>query len=555
MGLFESSSTRSQRAEQAANGLPAFSRAEHLAMLETDTFDMLIIGGGITGAYAAFDAALRGYRVALVEQGDFASGTSSKSSKMIHGGLRYIQQGNLPLVRRSLAERQRLRINAPHLVQRLPFIFPIMSSEGVFDRRLELGFAALLRTYDLAGGWREGILHKALTRDEVLTHAPTLRPQQLLRGYMYYDARADDARLTLAVARSAAAHGATLVNYAKATAMTRARGTVTGAVLDLDDREVRIRSSVVVMATGSWLRDWSGASPDTDAPTIRPAKGVHVAVPWVKVQNDSTITVPIPGASGAATITRWGDTALIGTTDEDYPGPLDDVVCSAAERDVLLHAVSAAFDSDVGAEDVTGSIAGTRPLISRGSETRTSEVSRSHSIRVDPDGLVTVVGGKLTTARHMAEQVIDAAERVLSSRRRSRTSRSPLVGAAGYDAQATIATGGLAAHLAERFGTEARYVTGLLIERPELQQAVVNGLPYVDAEVVHAVRHEMAVTIDDVLARRTRIRLYARDASARAAAHVGELMAAELGWSAEHTAAQVHAYRAAVLEERTRLDT
>lgn len=555
MGVFESAAARNERARQATAGLPMLNRAEHVARLESDTFDVLIIGGGATGAYSAFDAALRGYRVALVEKGDFASGTSSKSSKMIHGGIRYIQQGNLPLVRHSLLERQRLRRNAPHLVQRLPFIFPVMSADGVFDRRLEHGFSALLRTYDFAGGWREGILHRALTRDEVLSHVPTLNPERLLRGFMYFDARADDARLTFAIARSAAAHGAAIANYAEATAITRKQGLANGAVIHVDGREITVRAKVVVMATGSWLRDWNGAAPDADAPTIRPAKGVHIAVPWTKIGNDSTVTVRIPGAGRAATVTRWGDSVLIGTSDTDYPGSLDRVLCSAPERDILLDTVAQAFDTDLSAEDVTGSIAGTRPLVSRGKTDRTSEVPRNHEIRIDDDGLVTVVGGKLTTARHMAEQVVNAAQRVLSRRSRCRTARAPLWGGAGYDATAALASGGTAAHLAERFGTEARFITELLTQQPTTRAPVVDGLPYVYAEVVHAVRHEMAITIDDVLARRTRSRLFAREASAAAADRVASLMAAELGWTEEQRSAHVSDYRNSVVEERDHLNS
>lgn len=250
------------------------------------------------------DAALRGYSVALLEKDDFASGTSSKSSKMIHGGLRYIEQGNLPLVRHSLLERQRLRKNARHLVQRLPFLFPVLSHDGVFDRRLAAGFEGLLWTYDLAGGWREGVLHQKLSKNEVLAHCSTFKADNLDGGFMYFDGRADDARLTLTLARTAAHHGATVLNGAKVTQVTRSRDKVSGVVAEGDGREVTATAGVVVIATGAWLRDWNGAAADVDAPNIRPAKGVHIAVPWTKIRNDCTIPIPIPGRNRRAGSSR-----------------------------------------------------------------------------------------------------------------------------------------------------------------------------------------------------------------------------------------------------------
>lgn len=524
-------------------------RKEQLAALETGHFDIVIVGGGVTGAYTAMDAALRGYRVALLEKDDFASGTSSKSSKMIHGGLRYIEQGNLPLVRHSLLERQRLRKNAPHLVQRLPFLFPVLSEEGIFDRRLAAGFESLLWTYDLAGGWREGVLHQKLSKAEVLSHCPTFKGEKLDGGFMYYDARADDARLTLALARTAAFHGATVLNGAKVTDVTRSGGRVDGVTVAVDQREVRVRASVVVIATGAWLRDWNGAGKDADAPSIRPAKGVHIAVPWRKIRNDCTVTIPVPGRTRRATITRWGNTAYLGTTDEDYAGDLDDVNCTREEMDFLLDGARSALNLDLEAEDVLGSIGGCRPLVAPPGG-KTVEVKRNHEIRTDQDGLVTVVGGKLTTSRHMAEQTVDAAQKVLGQRRRCRTTGAPLLGGAGYDAEAVVASGGLAAHLGERYGTESRFVTDILAGDPSLDRPIVEGLPYLEAEVVYAARHEMARSVDDILSRRTRARIMARDASAAAAPRVGALLMKELDLPASVVDAQVADYKNQTTHER-----
>lgn len=529
-------------------------RSEQVDRLATETFDMLVVGGGITGAYCAFDASLRGFRVALVEKGDFASGTSSKSSKMVHGGLRYIEQGNLPLVRRSLLERQRLRRNAPHLVQRLPFLFPILEREGVFDARLARGFEGLLWTYDLAGGWREGILHQRLSAAEVLAHCPTFRSDQLRGGLMYFDARVDDARLTLTAARSAAFHGAAILNHAEVVELTRAgSGSVDGALVrTVEGREIRVRTKAVVMATGVWLRDGIRQKGGSDMPLhVRPAKGVHVAIPWVKIRNTCTVTIPVPGRSRRATITRWGDVSYLGTTDEDYQGDLDDVHCTHRELEFLLEGARSALDVDLSPEDVVGSIAGCRPLVSTSASGKTVDVKRDHSLHVGRDGVVVIVGGKLTTARHMAEQAVDAAASVLGTRRRCRTVKAPLLGGAGYDAQAIVASGGAAAHLGERYGTESRFVSDLMQERPDLAEPVVDGLPYRCAEVVYAARHELARTVDDVLSRRMRARLMARDASASAAARVGTLLGRELGFGQDEIDRQVAIYVAATEREKS----
>lgn len=527
-------------------------RQEQLDRLGSEQFDILIIGGGITGVYAALDASLRGYRVAVVEKDDFASGTSSKSSKMVHGGLRYIEQGNLGLVRHSLHERQRLRRNARHLVQRLPFLFPILERDGVFDKRLSKAFESLLWTYDVAGGWREGILHQKLTAAEVLSHCPTFKEDGLLGGFLYYDARVDDARLTLAVARTAAFHGATVINHAKATAVTRdTHGKVDGAVIQAGEREIRARARVVIMATGVWLRDWTGAKTgEQPALHVRPAKGVHVAVPWMKIRNDCTVTIPVPGRSRRATITRWGDVSYLGTTDEDYEGDLDDVYCTRRELDFLLEGARSALKTDLQAEDVVGSIAGCRPLVAPPGG-KTLEIKRNHEIRVAADGLVTIVGGKLTTSRHMAEQTIDAAQQVLGQRNACLTKKAYLLGAAGYDPQAIVASGGMSAHLGERYGTEARFVSDLMQAQPALLVPIVEGLPYTEAEVLYAVRHELAGTVEDVLSRRMRARLMARDASARAAERVGQLLQAELGLPPATIAQQVSDYLAAIQHEKS----
>lgn len=529
-------------------------RPEQLDRLESETYDILIVGGGVTGAYAALDASLRGYRVALIEKSDFASGTSSKSSKMVHGGLRYIEQGNLGLVRHSLLERQRMRRNARHLVQRLPFLFPVLDKNGVFDKRMSSAFESLLWTYDLAGGWREGILHQKLTPAEVLSHCPTLKEEQLSGGFMYFDARVDDARLTLALVRTAAFHGATVTNHAEVIETTRDQhGKVNGGIVYADSREIRVKARVVIMATGVWLRDWSGLKKGESSPlNIRPAKGVHVAIPWMKIRNDCTVTIPVAGRSRRATITRWGNVSYLGTTDEDYQGDLNDVHCNRTELDFLLEGANSALKTDLRPEDVVGSIAGCRPLVGTAGG-KTVEMKRNHEIRVAADGLITIVGGKLTTSRHMAEETIDAASKILGRKKACSTKTAYLLGAAGYDPQAILASGGLSAHLGERYGTEAHFVSDIIQADPSRVKPIVEGLPYTEAEVVYAVRHELASTVDDVLSRRIRARLMARDASAIAAERVGEILQQELRLQPEQVAKQVASYQAAIKHEKSML--
>ncbi|MEU6741193.1 glycerol-3-phosphate dehydrogenase/oxidase [Streptosporangium sandarakinum] len=525
-------------------------RQGQIERLASRPVDVLVVGGGVTGCYTALDAAARGLTVALVERDDFASGTSSKSSKMVHGGLRYIEQGNLPLVRRSLLERQRFRRNAPHLVQRLPFVFPVLAQDGVFDARIAKAFEGLLWTYDLAGGWRIGRLHQRLSVPEVLARAPRLRADQLKSGLLYYDSRTDDARLTLTIARTAAHFGATVLNGAVCRGLIREGGRVRGATVEVDGRDIDVRAGVVINATGVWSDTIDALSDPGHRPRIRPAKGVHIVVPWTRLPIDGTVTVPIPGRARRATCTRWGDVVVVGTTDTDYEGSLDEVLCTREEMQYLLDGANTAFDAGLTPEDVVGSIAGLRPLVG-GKEGATLDMSRDHRITTDAHGLVTVTGGKLTTSRHMGELVVDEALKVLGRRLRCRTANLPLLGGAGYDAEATSATGGLGAHLGGRYGTEARFVTDLFGEDPSLAEPIIEGTAHLRAEVVYAARCELARSVDDVLSRRTRMRVFARDLSVQAAPEVGRLLQRELGLSDDEVARQIDDYISGIDREKT----
>jgi glycerol-3-phosphate dehydrogenase len=533
-------------------GLPTFERAESLRRFADEEFDVLVVGGGITGAGCALDAASRGLRTALVERDDFASGTSSKSSKLVHGGLRYLQQREFALVYEGLRERQRALDNAPHLVRVLPFLIPIFSKDGLIDRRIARAMGGAMWMYDLTGGFRIRKLHKRISREEALTHMPSLRRDNIAYAYLYFDCRTDDARLTLCIARTAAAHGAAVANYARVAGLLKdANGKVRGARVDADGTEIEVRARSVINAAGVWADDVRAFDEGANPESIRPAKGIHITLPWEKVRNDIATIVPVPRDRRSVFVVPWGDFTYVGTTDTDYDGPIDDPQCTADDVEYLLSAVNRAIDEPVSAADVLSTWAGLRPLLRSASSERTADLSRRHAVRVSESGVVTITGGKLTTYRSMAADTVDQVVRVVGTRRRrSRTKKLRLVGAEGFEAPPDTPEPSLHDHLAGRFGTEGEAVHALVREDHGLEDALVPGLPYLRAEAVHAVRHEMARTLDDVLSRRTRARLLARDASVEAAQAVAELIAPELGWHADDIAQQVKSYRASVAHER-----
>jgi glycerol-3-phosphate dehydrogenase len=526
-------------------------RAEH--------FDVLVIGGGITGAGVALDAAARGLRTALVERHDFASGTSSKSSKMIHGGLRYLQQRDFRLVYEALHERQRLLDNAPHLVTPLPFLIPLFGRDGVVNKGVARTYAIALWLYDATGGWRIGKRHRRIDRAETLAHLPTLRTDRLVAGFLYYDARADDARLTLAVARTAALdHGAVVANYAEVTRLRHdASGSVTGARIrpvapgdgdpDTGHSEFEVEATVVVNATGVWADDVRALDEGTHPHSLRPAKGVHVTVPRSKLPADIAAVIPVPKDRRSIFVVPWpdGDDVYLGTTDTAWDGPLDDPACLSEDVDYVLDAANGATTGHISRDDITGVWAGLRPLLAPGDghhvSERTADLSRRHTVRESPHGLVTVTGGKLTTYRRMAEDTVDVVVRRLGSAapagaKRSPTRRLGIIGAAGLAAfrrPGAAAAAGLDeatfAALVARHGSETPAVLALAEGRPELLEPLVAGLPHLRVEAVWAVRYEMAVTVDDVLSRRTRATLRQAEAAATAAPAVADLLAPE--WS------------------------
>ncbi|MBK9181162.1 MAG: glycerol-3-phosphate dehydrogenase/oxidase [Acidimicrobiales bacterium] len=535
-----------------------FDRADALRRLAEETFDVCVVGGGITGVGVALDAASRGLRTALVERDDFASGTSSKSSKLVHGGLRYLQQREFRLVYEALAERQVLRHTAPHLVRVLPFLIPVLTRDGLMNAKLARALGSAMWMYDLTGGLRIGKLHKRISADQAEAHMPTLPRDRLAAGYLYYDAQADDARLTLAVARTAAIdHGAVVVNRAGLVGLHKdASGAIVAADVDAGGERIRIRTRSVVNAAGVWADRVRTLDEGRDPDTIRPAKGIHITVPWQRIRNDIAVVVPVPSDKRSIFVVPWGDLTYIGTTDTDYDGSLDDPQCTPDDVAYLLRAMNHSLTEPISEADVVGTWAGLRPLVKSAATAKTADLSRRHAVSRSAGGLITVTGGKLTTYRRMAADTVDLIVDGLGRGGRSRTRKVRLRGAEGWE---TIEAEGpsrlglppdLARHLASRYGSEARVIAAMLQADPALGAALVPGLPYVRAEAVYAARYEMSGSLDDVLSRRTRARLLARDASAAVADDVARLIAPDLGWSDADVAREVAAYRASVGAER-----
>ncbi len=535
----------------AAPGRPFLRSAMVEALVESSSpdgapFDVVVIGGGITGCGVALDAAARGLRTALVERDDFASGTSSKSSKMIHGGLRYLQNGDTRLVRQALRERHRLMRNAPHLVEVLPFMIPIMTKDGVVSKKIAKALRPAMWMYDAVGGWRIGRVHRRVDADQAARHFPTARLDRLSGGFVYYDASADDARLTLTIARTAAEHGAVVVNRCPVVELTTdAAGHTDGVTVEADGRRITIPARSVVNATGVWADTIRTLDDGVDPHAIRPAKGVHVALPWELVRVDIAVIIPVRSDKRSLFVVPWGKRAdgtfehvYVGTTDTDTDQPLDEPRCDGDDVDYVLTALNEALTSTVTRADITGTWAGLRPLVAAAGvdpAAKTADLSRRHRVDVSDSGVVTVTGGKLTTYREMAEDTVDViVERLGGGRRRCPTRRLRLAGAG------TTGTD----RLDRRFGTSADEVRALIALDASLGEPLVRGLPYVRAEAIHAVRAEMATSLDDVLLRRTRAHLFDRAACAAAAERVAELIAPELGWDDDEVARQVADYRA-----------
>ncbi len=530
-----------------------FHRDDALRRLADEEFDVLVVGGGVTGTGVALDAASRGLKTALVEKGDFASGTSSKSSKMVHGGIRYLQQREYRLVYENLAERQRLLDNAPHLVSPLPFLIPLFGRDGVVSKAVARSYSSALWLYDLTGGWRIGERHREVDKEQALAHLPTLNTDHLVAGFLYFDARADDARLTLTLARTAAFEfGAVTANYTPVVRLTAGAGGVNGAVVRPlpgdETTDFAIRARVVVNATGVWADAVRALDEGSHPNSLRPAKGVHVTVPAHRLPCDIAAVIPVPSDKRSIFVVPWPgtDVVYLGTTDTDYTGPLDDPTCSPEDVDYLLEAANNVTTSRLTRADVTAVWAGLRPLLAppaqgRPVSERTADLSRRHTVETSSDGVVTVTGGKLTTYRKMAQDTVDTVVRQLgeSPRRRRCVTKSLALLGATTKSRDPVALAQPRGRLLARYGTETSALLALAEGRPDLLEPIVPGLPYTGVEFLYAAREEMACTLDDVLSRRTRARIQRAHATMDAASAVAGLIAPDMGWDERAIADQV----------------
>ena len=562
----------------------ARTRAANLEAMAAQPLDVLVIGGGIVGAWVALTSAMRGHRTGLVEKGDFASGTSGKTSRLVHGGLRYLQQFRIGIVRQAARERDVLLRIAPRLVRPLTFLIPVYKDRGAKGWQLRIG----LWLYDFLSKDKVLPRRKWLTREEALRLEPRLDPDGLVRAALYSDACAHDARLVFQVVKAAADAGALVANYARVRKLIReptagitewpglpaARPVVRkvhewtelrGArIEDLETgRVLDVKASVTVSATGAWSEEFQ--SPEHRV-RLRPTKGIHAFVPRERIRHEHAIVLPTKDRR-IIFVLPWGDLSLVGTTDTDYRGDKDRVEAGREDVAYLLEAVNEGFpEAKLTPGDLVGTYAGLRPLVDTG-EARESDISRRHEIVVDADGLITVMGGKLTTARAMAGEVVLRIETSqfdrwarqggLPSRediRRydfyfrsrpkvdTRTMRlaDPPTGEATSRFVAAGAAEATSARLAE---IGAFPMADLVSRRPDLLRPLAAGLPCCGLEILHGARHEMAVHIDDIMVRRTELAYVTRDHGLHVAPMVADLMGQELGWDAARRASEIARYR------------
>ncbi|HEY7522203.1 MAG TPA: glycerol-3-phosphate dehydrogenase/oxidase [Candidatus Limnocylindrales bacterium] len=533
--------TRREDGEPAA----VAERTRQLGRATGESWDVVVVGGGIVGAGVLLDAVGRGLSAVLVEQGDIASGTSSRSSRLIHGGLRYLEQFRFGLVREALRERSRLLWLAPHLVRLEPVLFPF-SGPPILARGF---YGSGLLLYDLLGARHDGGPARHLAKRETLEWAPSLRAERVRGGIVYHDGVEDDARLALAVTRTALAGGGLAVTRVRATGVVEDAGRVAGVrVRDvIGGGEGVVRARHVIDATGVWaaVPDHPLGGPGT---RVLPSRGAHILLPRERLRSRSGLTVRMDGR--VLFLVPWLEHWIVGTTDAPDRGSPDRPAATAAEVDQLLRAVNRAFDAGVTRGDVVGTYAGLRPLIAPTHGGSTARVSREHRVTTERNGLVRVSGGKYTTYRVMARDAVDRVVAVDGRRTPSATDRIRLTGAQdrdGLDALAADLTGNgtaldsrVAGAIVARHGTEARDVVALGVAEGLL--APIAGTAAIEAEVVWAVRCELALSIDDVLARRLRLAQVQPDRGASIAPRLAELMGAELGWDEARRAQEVSDY-------------
>jgi glycerol-3-phosphate dehydrogenase len=513
-------------------------RSEAIADLANNDFDILVIGGGINGVGIALDAASRGLSVALVEEKDFASGTSSRSSKLIHGGLRYLEQYDFKLVREALQERELMITTiAPHLVQPVSFIYPLQEK---FKERTYVGAGMAL--YDALRGFKRALpWHKHISQKELSEIAPSLRLDLITGGYKYFDAQVDDARHTMMIARTAAKYGAVITTRTRVEEVKLDGKRVVGAIVrDLENEKlIEVKAKVTVMAAGVWTDQLYKDFGIKAGYEVRMSKGAHIVVPGSAIRSKTGVIIKTD--ISVLFIIPWGDKWIVGTTDTDYEADPNTPIATRNDVNYIINQANRVLEPKLNQSQVIGVFAGLRPLISTNEDSKTTDLSREHVVDHPVPGFVSIAGGKYTTYRVMAEDAIDAA--VVDLKRLtpdSCTESLAIVGADGYSVlknqKAAIAKSyGISEatfeHLLNRYGSLFVEVLEAAKSDEKLALPITTQLPYVGAEILYAVTHEGALSVSDVMNRRTRINFEAPDQGRSILETVAEIMAKPLGWS------------------------
>ena len=524
--------------------------------LATEEFDILVIGGGVTGAGAVLDAASRGLKVALVEARDIASGTSSRSSKLIHGGLRYLEQYDFKLVREALHERELMVSSlSPHLVKPVGFLYPL--HEKLKDRTY---VGAGLALYDVLRGFQRALpWHKHISGKKIAEIAPSLRQDIVTGAVKYYDAQVDDARHTMTIVRTARRHGATIATRVEVDQLIKDGKKVIGAtVIDTETgKKFNVSAKAVVMCAGIWSDEMHERFGLKAGYGVTMSKGVHIVVPGSAIKSNTGIILKT--AISVLFLIPWGDKWIVGTTDTPYDGDRAHPYATSEDVQYILDQANKVLDPQLKREEIIGVYAGLRPLVANTKGSATTKLSREHTTDRSAPGFVSIAGGKYTTYRVMGKDAIDLAatdlRRIVNS---SCTEKLPLVGADGYYAL-TQQSAQIAAqygldeksviHLLNRYGSLISEVLDLIVEDKKLAKPLTEGLPYLKAEIVYAASHEGAMSVDDVISRRTRLAFEAPQAGIELAEDIATLIAPVLGWGAKEKKASIAQYKAGVAAE------
>ena len=524
-------------------------RSDALKSLATEEFDILIIGGGVNGVGAALDAVTRGLKVALVEAQDIAAGTSSRSSKLIHGGLRYLEQYDFKLVREALRERELMvSTQCPHLVKPVSFLYPL--TEKVKERTY---VGAGLALYDALRGMKRALpSHKHLTGKTISQISPSLRQDIITGAIRYYDAQVDDARHTMMIARTAVRHGAVIATGVRVEDLLRNGKKVIGAIAVevATGKKLNISAKATIMCAGVWsdeLHEQFGLTPGY---SVAMSKGVHIVLPKEAIHSKDGIILKTPVS--VLFLIPWGDQWIVGTTDTPYEGDRAKPIASQEDVQYILDQANRVLEPKLKAEDIVGVFAGLRPLVANKTGSATTKLSREHTVDRPVPGFVSVAGGKYTTYRVMAKDAVDLA--VLDLRRLvsdSVTDKLPLIGADGYFAlkqqvgkiaESYSISEETVTHLLDRYGSLIEEILEIISANSSLAQRIIPELPYLKAEILHAATHEGALSVEDVLLRRTRISFEAFDGGADVAVEVAKIIGDELGWGAKERNASVKSF-------------